>query len=210
MLQLSRPARQPGFTIVELMVGLAILGILLAVGIPNMTHWVLASKARAASEFYAEGLTMARRQAVTHNARTRFVLTPNANGQMDWQVDLCFPTPDAPCDADSDGWSTPDAVADGDPDGNAAFKSVFRPADALPPASVLVPSLAPAGSSTVYFTELGWVDTGANNRLSRIRLDPATDFAGDVPVVALAISLAGMTAKCDPTRNAPDTRACPP
>lgn len=210
MLELSAPPGDAGFTIVELMVGLVILGILLAVGIPNMSHWVLASKARAASEFYAEGLTMARRQAVTHNARSRFVLTPNANGQMDWQVDLCFAAPDAPCDADSDGWSTPDAVADGDPDGNAGFKSVFRPADALPPASVLVPSLAPAGSSSVAFTELGWVDTAAGNRLARIRLDPAATFATDVPVVALAITLAGMTAKCDPTRSVPDTRACPP
>jgi type IV fimbrial biogenesis protein FimT len=204
MLQLKR-----GYTLIEVMVGVAILGTLLAVGMPNLTNWVVANKARAASEFYLDGLSMARRQAVTHNARSRIVLTPNANGQFDWQVDLCFPVPGTPCTTAGGDWSTTAAASAGDPEGNTGFKSVFRAASALPPASVLVPSVAPAGADAIYFTELGWVDTTIPNRLAMLRLDPSAALANQVRAAAVAVTLAGMASKCDPVALAPDSRACP-
>jgi type IV fimbrial biogenesis protein FimT len=218
MLQLSvQPRFQPrvpptrdGYTLVEVMVGVAILGILLAVGIPNMTNWIVANKARAASEFYLDGLSMARRQAVAHNARSRFVLTPGANGQFDWQVDLCFPVPGTPCMDDEGNWTTTAAAASGDPEGTAGFRSVFRSAASLPPSNVLIPVVAPAGANAVYFTELGWVDTTIGNRLALLRLDPAPALANAVRAAAVAVTLAGMAAKCDPAVAAPDSRACPP
>lgn len=208
MFQLSS---QRGFTLVELMVGLAIMGLLLFVGIPSMTHWSVTNKAKSASEFYAEGLSMARRQAVMSNARSRLILTPNPNnGQLDWQVDICFPTALVPCNNASGTWSTTATAAPGDPQGAAGFKSIFRSADRVVPATVMVPSLQPAGASTVYFTEVGWVDTTVPQRLSRIELDPVATYNHEVPAVALVITLAGMASKCDPTKAAPDSRACPP
>ena len=176
-----------------------------------MGQWTVANKARGASEFYAEGLSMARRQAVTHNARSRFVLTPNASsGQMDWQVDICFPTAAVACNADSGVWSTTAAIAAGDPEGANGYKSVFRSADRLPTTDVISPVLEPEGTTTVYFTEVGWVDTTDPDRLRRIRLNPNARYQSDVPTVALAISLAGMASKCDPTKTGTDSRACPP
>nr|WP_221403841.1 GspH/FimT family pseudopilin [Pseudoduganella umbonata] len=192
------------------MVGLAILGILLAVGIPNMTQWIVANKARAASEFYLEGLSMARRQAVVHNARSRFVLSAGANGQFDWQVDLCFPAPGTPCTDNTGNWSTTAAAATGDPEGAAGFRSVFRPAASLPPSDILAPAVSPDGAGTVYFTELGWVDTTIPGRLTLLRLDPSAALADEVRSAAVAITLAGMASKCDPAAAAPDSRACPP
>ncbi len=209
MLQLKPRLRGGGYTMIEVMVGVAILGILLAVGIPNMTDWIAANKARAASGFYLDGLSMARRQAVTHNARSRFVLTPGANGQFDWQVDLCFPVPGTPCADDEGNWSTTAAASSGDPEGTAGFRSVFRSAASLPPSSVLVPSMEPAGAGAVYFTELGWVDTTIAGRLARLRLDPSGALAGDVRAAAVAVTLAGMAAKCNPAVAATDSRACP-
>ena len=202
--------RARGYTLVEVMVGIVILGILLAVGIPNMTHWVVANKARAASEFYLDGLSMARRQAVAHNARSRIVLTPNANGQYDWQVDLCFPVPGTPCTDDRGNWSTTTAASTGDPEGAAGFRSVFRSASSLPTTDVLAPAVTPEGANAVYFTELGWVDTTIADRLTRLALSPGTALAGDVRAVALTVTLAGMASKCDPAVAAPDTRACLP
>jgi type IV fimbrial biogenesis protein FimT len=208
MLQLRRRLDR-GHTLIEVVVGLAILGIVLGVGIPNLTAWVITNKAKAASEFYLDGMSMARRQAVAHNARSRFVLTPNANGQYDWQIDLCFPVPATPCTDDAGNWSTTGAVASGDPEGDTGLKSVFRSATALPPADVLTPSVAPAAADSVYFTELGWVDTTIGARLTRLRLDPSAALAGSVRPAALSVTLAGMASKCDPTVASPDSRACP-
>jgi type IV fimbrial biogenesis protein FimT len=200
-----------GFTLIEAMVALAILGFLLAVGIPRMTLWTLSSKAMAATEFYAEGFKLARQQALGHNAASRLVLTVNAgNGQMDWQVDLCFPTPGVPCSNESGDWSSTAAPAGGDPQGAAGTASVFRSASALPSATILQPSVLPEGSSSVYFSASGWVDTQFGQRLSRIQFDPAASYAGRLHASALVIGLAGSVIKCDPGVAVSDARACPP
>lgn len=202
--------RQRGTTLVELMVGVVILAFLLAIGVPSMSTWISTNKAVSASEFYADGFAMARRQAVLHNAASRIVLTPNANGQLNWQVDVCYPIPGTPCTDTSGVWSTTTIAATNDPQGTGGYKSVLRPADALPPSTRLVPKTEPDGTSAVYFTSLGWVDTGYDDRLSRIRLDPAGQSASEIPPVAIAVSLSGMVIKCNPVLLAPDSRACPP
>ncbi|MTV41545.1 pilus assembly FimT family protein [Duganella radicis] len=202
---------QAGFTLIELLVTITIFGIMLAIGIPNASNWLLANRARGASEFYAEGFSMARRQAVSHNAFSRISLTPNTNtGQMNWQVDICFVGANTTCAPADDSWSTTAAPATNDPLGAAGYRSIFRSADALPSSEVLVPSTVPAGASQVYYTATGWVDTTFAQRMTQLRLDPTSRYAHEVPVVALAITLAGMASKCDPTLDSTDNRACPP
>lgn len=202
---------QGGATLIELLMGLAIVAFMLGIGVPNMSSWITSSKASSAAEFYAEGFSMARRQAVTHNAASRIVLTRNdSNGQMNWQVDICFPVPGTPCSDSSGVWSTTTARAPNDPEGVNGYTSVLRIADSLPKSEVLVPTLEPAGATTVYFTALGWVDTNFDERLTRIRLDPSSAYHGEIPSVALAVTLAGIATKCNPAIAAPDSRACPP
>lgn len=206
-----QPPGAAGFTLVELLIGLSIFGILLALALPNMGSWLLASRARAAGEFYLDGFAMARRQAVAHNAASRITLSPNpANGQLDWQVDLCFPVPGTPCNAASGVWSSTTTAAGGDPEGALGYKSVQRVASSLPQSDVLAPSMQPEGSSTIYYTPVGWVDTSVANRLVQLRLDPGPAYAAELPPVALAVTLAGMVSKCNPTLAAGDSRACPP
>ncbi|MBA5688777.1 pilus assembly FimT family protein [Rugamonas apoptosis] len=200
-----------GFTLLEVLITLTVFAVMLAVGIPAMSTWVLTSKVRSANEFYLEGFSMARRQAVSHNAASRIVLTANANsGQMDWQVDICFPQPGLPCNDGAGGWSTTAAPAANDPEGANGYKSVFRAADSLPSTDVLTPSYAPDGASKVYYTALGWVDTSYALNLTRIRLDPDPVYVKAVPTVAVVVTLAGMASKCDPTVAAGDSRGCPP
>jgi type IV fimbrial biogenesis protein FimT len=211
---LAAPRRrraQAGFTLMEAMIVLAIIGTMLAIGVPNMTSWLRTSRAMAATEFYAEGFKLARAEALKHNSASRIALTENsANGQLDWQVDLCFPTASVPCSSESGAWSTPTASAAGDPEGAGGFRSVFRTAAGLPDSSVLAQSLSPSGATDVYFTSLGWVDTVFSPRLRRIDLAPAAAHAGTFPSAAVVITLAGLATKCDPTVAASDSRACPP
>ncbi len=214
MFQLSpftATATQHGLTMIELLVTVSIIGIMLAVGIPNASHWLLANRARAASEFYADGFSLARRQAIAHNSHSRISLTPNVTtGQMDWQVDICFTTPNARCTDAAGAWSTTAAASAADPQGAGGWKSVFRAATSLPPSEVLVPAIVPDGATQVYYTALGWVDPVVGNRLSSLRLIPASAYAADVPPVALVVTLAGMPVKCNPAVARSDSRGCPP
>jgi type IV fimbrial biogenesis protein FimT len=211
MQPVTTPAAAGGFTLIEALVALAILSVLLALGVPAMSDWVRATKASGAAEFYVEGYRLARAEALRHNSAARVVLTENAgNGQMDWQVDLCFPTATTPCSSVSGSWSTTAAPAGADPEGANGRKSVFRSAAALPPSDQLVQTLSPAGSSDLYFTSLGWVDTNFAARLSRIDLAPPSASAGAFPSSAVVITLAGLASKCDPNAVAHDSRGCPP
>jgi len=203
------PPRAAGFTTTEALVALAVLALLLAIGMPRMSNWIAANRAAAAAGFYAEAFTFARAQAVIHNSASRLVLSANrSNGQMDWRVDICFPTLAVPCNDSSGAWSTTAAPAGGDPEGTAGFKSVFRGADGLPGRAVLTQTMAPEGASAVYFTPLGWVDASYDPSLNRIDLAPAQ--AGAFPASAVVLTLAGIASKCDPNAAPRDSRGCPP
>ncbi|QNA89387.1 prepilin-type N-terminal cleavage/methylation domain-containing protein [Massilia sp. Dwa41.01b] len=199
-----------GFTLIEAMVALAILAIILSIGVPMMSEWTYKNQVASATQFYSEGLVMARNQALSNNSFGRMVLTPNGNGQKDWQVDICFPTPETPCTRESDNWSTLEAAAADDPAGATGFKSVLRPADALPAAAVLQQTFTPATADAVYFTPLGWVDTTVPNGLRRIVLEPRGSRAGATPKVAVALTLAGIASRCKPDATQNDPQRCPP
>jgi type IV fimbrial biogenesis protein FimT len=208
MRAISAPAQARGFTLVEALVAMAVLGLVLGIGIPSMANWATTTKARAASEFYAEGMEMARNQALAHNSASRLVLSSNAaSGQFDWQVDVCFPTAAAPCNDSSGDWSTTTAPAASDPAGTTGFKSVQRSANALPPTSVLHTTLTPSGAQAVYFTPIGWVDQTVTPSLASINLAPAKP--GAFRASAVVVTLAGTVSKCDPNVAAHDSRGCP-
>jgi type IV fimbrial biogenesis protein FimT len=207
----GRATPQRGFTLLELMVGVTIIGILMAIGIPSLVGWSAANKVAGASEFYMEGFRLARQQAVMHNAASRIRFTPNpTNGQPDWQVDLCFPTAIVPCNDVSGAWSEPGLAAGGDPEGAAGFTSVSRFGSTLPGSAVVTIGLLPEGNSVIYYTPLGWVDTNFPNRLERIALTPDPSLSSHVRTAAVVVTLAGLPAKCDPTLPIADSRACPP
>jgi type IV fimbrial biogenesis protein FimT len=201
-----------GFSLIELLLGVAILGLMLGLGIPRMSEWVTKNRATAAPEFYAEGLRLARTAAVTRNAVSRIHLSANSsNGQYDWQVDICFPTAVLACTDTSGSWSTTGATATGDPDGTTnGFRSVLRPAVGLPNVTVMSNQLLPSGAEDIYFTPLGWVNTAIPDRVTDIVLRPATGYETVFNPAALTIGLAGIAVKCDPDAAAHDSRRCRP
>jgi type IV fimbrial biogenesis protein FimT len=210
------PRRTGGFTLIELMVGLTILSITLAVGWPAMTGWLTATRAQGASEFYAEGLRMARAEAMKRNVVSRLSLTDNtSNGQQDWQVDICLPGVGVTCYEASSNWSTVTAAAtssDANDLRGAGFLSVFRSAKGLPPATVMTVTRVPGAATDIYFTPLGWVasDQSVAPALTQLQIAPGANNAGAFPAATVAITLAGMISKCDKNQPVTDSRGCPP
>lgn len=87
-------ARPRGFTIIELMVAVAIIGILLAVGAPAMRDMVKNQRMKTTSLDLYTSLTLARSEAIKRNASTVYVLAAAGGWQNGWSV--CF-------DANGDG-----------------------------------------------------------------------------------------------------------
>ncbi|WP_245650891.1 GspH/FimT family pseudopilin [Thauera butanivorans] len=71
---LKKSIRHHGVTLIELVTGIAIIGILLAIGLPSFTVWMGNSKTRTVAESILNGLQIARAQAVQRNAPVEFVI----------------------------------------------------------------------------------------------------------------------------------------
>ena len=66
-----------GFTLIELMITLTVLGILFAVGFPSMSAWLQNSQIRTAAEGGLNGLQLARAEAVRRNAGVQLAFDAN-------------------------------------------------------------------------------------------------------------------------------------
>ncbi len=67
-----------GFTLVEVLVSLAIVGLLLALGLPALTTYSVNSKIRAAADNFSADLQSARTEAIRTNGNVALVLTSDA------------------------------------------------------------------------------------------------------------------------------------
>jgi len=88
--------RASGFSLIELMVVISVIGILLALGVPTFAKWITDSRVRGAAENLTSGLRLAQASAIAHNRVTVFGLTsaapsitatPSASG-TNWFIDL--------------------------------------------------------------------------------------------------------------------------
>ena len=66
------PKRLRGFTLLELMIGITILGVLIMLGMPAYKEWMANSRIRIAAESVMNGLQLAKAQALGRNTQVRF------------------------------------------------------------------------------------------------------------------------------------------
>ena len=74
----AQPIRSHGFTLVELMVTVAVIGILAVIAVPGMTALINNSRLNAQAEELVSSLQLARAEAVRRNARV--TVCPSTDG----------------------------------------------------------------------------------------------------------------------------------
>ena len=78
MLMERATTRQAGFTLVEIVVVIGIVGVLMAVALPSYQTWIRNTKIRTTAESIQNALQLARAEAVKRNRNVDLVLTNNA------------------------------------------------------------------------------------------------------------------------------------
>jgi type IV fimbrial biogenesis protein FimT len=76
---------QGGFTLIEIMISMAILGILLMVGIPSFNQWIADQRTRTAAEAMLNGMQNARNEAIRRNQCMQIAISNHTA----WTISTC-------------------------------------------------------------------------------------------------------------------------
>lgn len=80
---LSHIQKQRGVTLIELLIGIVILGILVGLAVPSFQDWMKNAQIRNAADATLNGLQLARTEAIARNALVQFRFNNTTYG---WQV----------------------------------------------------------------------------------------------------------------------------
>lgn len=189
---------QRAFSLVELVVGMAIFGILLALAAPSYSAWIRNAKIRTAAESLQYGLQLAKAEAVKRNTAVRLQLTDttedgctvNVNGP-NWYVSL-------------------DDVS------NECEKAA---SDTVAPRIIQFRNAAEGGGDTIILTagQASFVFNGMGRLTSTAAaIDVSNGVAsfacivdgGNVRCLRVAVSSGGQIRMCDPSLPSTDAQAC--
>ena len=204
----QRVPRMRGFTIIELMITIAILGILLAIGLPSMGKMLQNGQIRTAAESAAAGLQFARNEAIRRNAPVRFQLTSDLTAACtqsstgtSWVVSLATPAGacnTAPVD--------PSALTPASP---AILQK--RSGTEGTPRATLAGTSGGAAATTITFNGVGRLaGTGNIDTLNFAHVSETCEHAsGTMRCLRLIVSTGGTIKMCDPkVTDTTDPRYC--
>lgn len=86
----SLVGQQRGFTMIEMMVAVAILAVTVSAAVPGFTQFVANTQIRSATESVRNGIQLARAEAVKRNAQVRFTLQTDTS----WVIGCTTPVVD--------------------------------------------------------------------------------------------------------------------
>ena len=92
--------RSAGFSLIELIIGVVIVGILAALAMPSLQQMLINNNVRNAAESIVSGIQRARAEAVARNTDVRFTLASSTSWTVDYVVK---PVPSAPAIDSSSG-----------------------------------------------------------------------------------------------------------
>lgn len=184
-----------GLTLIELLVGIAVLAVLLRVAVPAFNTMIQNAQIRAVAESLQSGLTTARNEAVQRNRVVRF--TRDGTG---WSV----------CERDDGATACANVIQARPPaeaGGTGQVASVLRP---------IASGADVAYDGTLSFNGLGRTTTtflpAGNNAVYLVSHPSAACRAADGPLRCLnvVVNAAGQVRMCDPSPGLPtdDPRRC--
>ncbi len=197
---------QAGVSLIELMIGLAIVAFLLFLGVPEFSNFLQNTQIRNAAETTLSGITLARAEAIRRNASVRFQLVSDLTSG-------CVVSTSALNDSAALSWvvslDSPVGACNADP-GDAAPRIVQKKSAREGSANVRVTTdLAP----TVTFNGRGRM-TGTGVR--RLDFKSASgvcvhvdDVNGTMRCLAIMVTTGGAVKMCDPkVGDTTDPRHC--
>lgn len=195
-----KPHAPSGMTLIELMVGIAIVAILFALAAPDFRTWIQNTHIRTAAEAIQNGLMLARAEAVRRNTNVRFQLTD---------------TMDNGCALSTTGTNW--VLSLQDPTG-ACATPIADPSDLNPPAPGIIQmragaegsrnAVVAAGQSIILFNGLGRVtpvpagdiaiDISNPTGGACVGVGLAATPAGPMRCLRIVVSTGGQVRMCDP------------
>lgn len=189
-----RPRLEIGITLIEILVGLALLGILLSLGVPSFSRWIQSTQIRNSAEAIQNGLMLARAEAVRRNTNVRFQLVTSltdtcalSDAGGNWVISLNDPT--GACDSPPSDTAAPRIIqtrSSGEGSSNAVVNA--------------------NGVSLITFN-----GTGQANNTASINITNPTGgncSSNAMRCLRVTVSSGGQIRMCDPTRANTDPQGC--
>lgn len=185
-----------GFTLVEMMIVIAILAILMAIGVPSFQTFIQNASIRTAGESMQSGLALARTEALRRNAAVSLWVVTNttascarSNTGSSWVVS--FTDPAGACANGNSETVAPRIIQTrSGADGSTGVA-----------VSVLSGDVPAGGASCITFTGFGRTQagcTGGGTPLSRIVFSSA---AANTRTLEIRVDSGGGTRLCDPSKT---------
>jgi len=178
---------QPGFSMVELMITVAVLAIIATIAVPSFTNMIQNARIRTAAESIQNGLQVARAEAVKRNTLVKFQLNADSSWVACVVANVADNCVNDPANADYiQGRSTAEgSTAD------------------------VTATVTPAGNTTVVFTGLGLTAQGSNPFTQvDVDMDPLVMDPADSIELRILLGTGGSVRMCNPNLVAGDPRAC--
>jgi type IV fimbrial biogenesis protein FimT len=176
--------KELGFSLVELLVAIALIAVLVGLGVPSYQEWIESTRIRSAAESIQGGLQLARAEAVKRNTQVQFVFAENSG----WTVGCVVPLGDL----DGDGVSDCPNVIQSRKQSEGSSASVAVLTD-------------PVDQASVIFSNLGSVMPA-----SFTSVQVSSSASSSSRVLRVTVGVGGNVRMCDPAvdPSSTDSRKC--